>query len=279
MSVTSSTPQPTEPMSSDEAFLAGTLIRSATSYFERFEDRYDCQELLGWQQSNWLLSTDEFKHPTDPPVGLINQLSPGNSNSCILLIPAEEHESLPLDYREFHHVLQELVYGIYVLNQTPTVSLEANFDLSTTCQLPPAYIDTRIGQILVNVDYMMKCLWHGAYFPKEKRAKFNERWRRNLDVDANGKADTKNPLLAEFQGAGKCNGALWYHCFMYFPCIADIKIKATGLNLYIRKNMPLSLKPSSTKPAPQSIIRFLPNMSLSLKQSSISFEEPSAHKM
>ena len=53
-----------------------------------------------------------------------------------------------------------------------------------------------------NVDYMMKALWHGAYFPKEKRTKFSERWRSNLDINASGKPETKKPLLTEFTSAG-----------------------------------------------------------------------------
>jgi hypothetical protein len=57
-------------------------------------------------------------------------------------------------------------------------------------------------QILVNVDYMMKCLWHGAYMPKEKRTKFSERWRSNMDINQAGKPETKKPLLTEFTSAG-----------------------------------------------------------------------------
>ena len=88
------------------------------------------------------------------------------------------------------------------MNQIPNIALEANYDQSTACQLPPAYIDTRVGQVLVNVDYMMKALWHGAYFPREKRTKFSERWRGNLDVNSNGKPETKKPLITEFTSAG-----------------------------------------------------------------------------
>ncbi|OWF40013.1 ankyrin and armadillo repeat-containing protein-like isoform X3 [Mizuhopecten yessoensis] len=203
MSMTSGTPQPPEPGAPDDSFNQGVMVggRSAATYFERF-GHYECQELLGWQQSHWMLSTDEFKHPTDPPMGMISQLNPGNSNSCLVLIPAEESETLPLDYREVHQIIQELTFGIFVLNQTPNICLEANYDLSTSCQIPPAYIDTRIGQILVNVDYMMKSLWHGAYFPKDKRTKFSESWRRNLDIDPNGKVERMKPLLPEFSGAG-----------------------------------------------------------------------------
>lgn len=124
-----------------------------------------------------------------------------NSNSCMLLLP--ENPNVALNYREVHQIVRELTYGIFVLHQTPLISLETNNDQSSTIQIPPAYHDTRIGQILINVDFLMKCLWHGAYFPKEKRTKFAERWRSNLDVNQNGKPETKKSLLLEFTAAGK----------------------------------------------------------------------------
>ena len=120
----------------------------------------------------------------------------------MILFP-EDSDSAPLDYRELHMIIRELTYGIYIMHQTPLICLEANYDQSTSCQLPPAYHDTRVGQIMINVDYIMKCLWHGAYFPKEKRSKFSERWRSNLNINQNGKPETKKSLLTEFLNAGK----------------------------------------------------------------------------
>jgi len=176
------------------------IARNAINYIEKFE-RYECQENLGYMQTHWMLSTDDFRYPTDAPMGLISNINPQNSNTCVILIPEEEH-SQPLDYRELHQIVRELTMGLYVLNQAPSLSLEANFDQSTTCQLPPAYQDTRIGQIMINVDYMMKALWHGCYFPKDKRTKFSEKWRSSLDVNANGKPETKKTLITEFLQCG-----------------------------------------------------------------------------
>ena len=102
-----------------------------------------------------------------------------------------------------HNLIRELTLGMYVMHQTPIISLDANYDLATVCNLPPAYQDTRVGQLLIAVDYMMKALWHGAYFPKDKRTKFSERWRTNLDVNSAGRAETKKPLMTEFLSAGK----------------------------------------------------------------------------
>ena len=174
-------------------------IRYALSFFEKY-DRYDCQELLAYQSAHWLLSTDDFKVPTEPPVGIIsNMLITGNN--FVLMIP-EDPTIPPMDYREVHQIIRELTLGIFVMNQLPSVTLEANFDQSTSVQLPPAYMDTRVGQLLVSIDYMMKALWHGAYFPKEKRTKFSERWKQNLDVNESGHPETKKPLVQEFTTAG-----------------------------------------------------------------------------
>lgn len=171
-------------------------LRHVASFFEKFE-RYELQELLATAQTNYMLSTDDLKIPTDPPSGLItNMISIGNTYCAVVLFP--EDPTLPtLDMREVHQIVRELTFGIFGMNQMPSVYLEANCDESTSCQVPPAYIDTRVGQILISVDYIMKSMWHGAYFPKDKRTKFLERWRSNMDVNH------KKPLLTEFTSAGK----------------------------------------------------------------------------
>ncbi len=40
-----------------------------------------------------------------------------------------------------------------------------------------AYLDTRLGQIMINCDAWLKSVWHGVFMPREKRAKFVDRWR------------------------------------------------------------------------------------------------------
>lgn len=49
------------------------------------------------------------------------------------------------DFKVVHQIIRELTVGIFVLNQVPSLSLEVNFDSSTTVQLPPAYIDTKVS--------------------------------------------------------------------------------------------------------------------------------------
>ena len=189
--------------------------RHVAAFFEKFErDRYECMELLAYASTHWLLSTEpDFKSTSgapEPPHGLVTQMSPLSEFRAMFLLPADEGIR-SLDTREVHQIVKELTYGIFVFNQLPTISLEANFDQSSACQMPPAYHDTRVGQVLVNVDYALKALWHGAYFPRDKRIKFSERWRNHLDVNANGKPETRKQLLTEFLNAGR-NDSKDIHC-------------------------------------------------------------------
>lgn len=62
---------------------------------------------------------------------------------------------------------------------------------------------TSVGQLLISVDYMMKSLWHGAYFPKEKRTKFNDKWREHFQVSKqNGKPEKEKSFLSDFLSHG-----------------------------------------------------------------------------
>jgi len=177
--------------------------RMVAVFFEKFS-RFQLEEFLGYTSSNWMLSMEEIKVPSELPLGLISQMLSFTENYAMYMIPVDDKLEYPLDMREVHQVIRELVIGIYVCNQLPAITLDANFDKSTTCHIPPAYIDTRVGQILISLDYMLKGLWHGAYMPKEKRTKFTERWRSNVDVNTtNGKPETKKPLLPEFISAGE----------------------------------------------------------------------------
>ncbi|XP_033640039.1 ankyrin and armadillo repeat-containing protein-like isoform X1 [Asterias rubens] len=185
----------------DPALIAtATANRMATQFFEKFE-RFELQETIAQTSYHWFVSAEEHKLQAEPPSGVIMSMQPFADNNCVLLLPYDSTIE-PLDYREIHQVLRELVVGIYGLNQVPSLSLEVNFDQATTCQLPPAYIDTHLGQTLINIDYMMKGLWHGVYFPRDKRIKFNERWRSSLDVNAMGEPQSKKVILTEFMMAG-----------------------------------------------------------------------------
>ncbi|XP_023930596.1 ankyrin and armadillo repeat-containing protein-like [Lingula anatina] len=198
-------------MTSLDDLVAGDAIAAAmqtnkytASFFEKY-DTYDTYELIACTHSHWFLSSEDLKVSVEMPLGLVKKMVPlgQNENQCLFLLPEDDMEGCdPLDFRELHQIIREMTIGMYVFGQLPSISLEANFDQSTSCQLPQAYVDTRLGQVLINIDYMMKALWHGVYFPKEKRTKFSEKWRKSLDVNSQGKPETKKPFITEFTSAG-----------------------------------------------------------------------------
>ncbi|XP_013392381.1 ankyrin and armadillo repeat-containing protein-like [Lingula anatina] len=198
-------------MTSLDDLVVGDAIAAAmqtnkytASFFEKY-DTYDTYELIACTHSHWFLSSEDLKVSVEMPLGLVKKMVPlgQNENQCLFLLPEDDMEGCdPLDFRELHQIIRETTIGIYVFGQLPSISLEANFDQSTSCQLPQAYVDTRLGQVLINIDYMMKALWHGVYFPKEKRTKFSEKWRKSLDVNSQGKPETKKPFITEFTSAG-----------------------------------------------------------------------------
>uniref|UniRef100_H3B1Q7 Ankyrin and armadillo repeat containing n=1 Tax=Latimeria chalumnae TaxID=7897 RepID=H3B1Q7_LATCH len=184
----------------EEAYLATLVMqRNVAAFFDKY-DRSELQELLSVTSCSWLQSSEEFRYPVELPSGIINQMNNFNHSNVLVLAPVDPDVSL--DYKEVHQIVKELTVGIYSLNQIPSISLDANYDQSTACQLPPAYYDTRVGQILINLDYTIKALWHGAYISKEKRVRFSELWHSSMDVDPNGAPRTKKDIHAEFCAAG-----------------------------------------------------------------------------
>ncbi|XP_047576509.1 ankyrin and armadillo repeat-containing protein isoform X2 [Lutra lutra] len=184
----------------EETYLENLVVqRNASAFFEKY-DRSEGQELLTTALVSWLSTKDDVRSPLDLPCGIMTQMNNVGFSTAILLTPVDP--TALLDYREVHQIIRELAVGIYCLHQIPSISLEANYDQSSSCQLPPAYYDTRIGQILINIDYMLKALWHGIYMPKEKRARFSELWRTIMDIDPDGKPQTQKDIFAEFSSAG-----------------------------------------------------------------------------
>lgn len=172
---------------------------SAQAFFEKYDWR-EVQELLSLTSCSWLLGGEDFLQSVDPPPGMIRQIQAVFHPNAIILAPCDSRVSM--DYRVVHQIIRELTVGIYCFNQVPSISLEPNPDQSSACRLTPAYCDTKVGQILINIDYTMKALWHGAYIPKEKRLCFLELWRSNMGVDPKGAPQTEKDRLAEFLTAG-----------------------------------------------------------------------------
>ncbi|XP_028847606.1 ankyrin and armadillo repeat-containing protein isoform X2 [Denticeps clupeoides] len=183
--------------SSYRAMLAAQ--RDAAAFFEKY-DGLGAQELLSFTTHNWPMCSDDFALPVDVPPGVIKNLKNFTDSSVVLMVPLEAN--VPLDYKVIHQIIRELTVGIYCFNQVPAISLEPNYDQSTTCQLTPAYCDTKVGQILISIDCMIKALWHGAFIPRDKRIRFSDFWRSSMGVDANGDPQTKKDMFAEFLTAG-----------------------------------------------------------------------------
>ncbi len=110
--------------------------------------------------------------------------APDQENCYVIAVP---HPSTPtscgklLTSQELHQIIQELVEGIYVFNQSPSSNIEGNHDCGMSCSLPSAYVDTYIGQTLLSLEYFIKNLLHGHMVPqKEKIVRLNEKWRKTV---------------------------------------------------------------------------------------------------
>lgn len=85
----------------------------------------------------------------------------------------------PLYIHDLHQLTWELLDGIFVFNQIPSINFQGNNDGTTSCCIPSAYQDTLIGNTLLSVDYFIKSLLHGTTIPgKDKRSKILEEWKR-----------------------------------------------------------------------------------------------------
>ncbi|XP_042192389.1 ankyrin and armadillo repeat-containing protein [Callorhinchus milii] len=184
----------------DESYLAALAVeRNTKAFFDKY-DRNELQELVAATYCSWLQTSEEIRLPVEFPNGLINQMNDFSHSNIVILAPVEPNA--PLDYKEVHQILKELVIGIFSLNQIPSIHFQANYDCSTTCLLPPAYYDSRVGQLLINVDYTMKTLWHGVCVPKEKRKRYAEWWRANVDLENNGIPQARKYTVTDFLAAG-----------------------------------------------------------------------------
>ncbi|XP_046699065.1 ankyrin and armadillo repeat-containing protein isoform X1 [Silurus meridionalis] len=172
---------------------------SAQAFFEKYDWR-EVQELLSLTSCTWFLGGDDLVQHVDPPPGMIRQIQDVFHPNALILAPCDT--GVCMDYRVVHQIIRELTVGIYCFNQVPSISLEPNPDRSSACHLTPAYCDTKVGQILLNIDYTMKALWHGAYIPKEKRPMFLELWRSSMSVDSSKVPQAEEDKLTEFLTAG-----------------------------------------------------------------------------
>jgi len=173
------------------------------AFFDAFK-KEELRELIAEYSANWLLSNDS-RNQGPMPIGLVSNLKLSQQPTTMTLLFPKDHLASDLEYREVHQVIRELTIGIFGTNQIPCLSLEPNFDLSSKCHFPMAYKDTRVGQLLVEVDYAMKSIWHGVRVKKLQREKLSEKWRTILSVNtSSGDYDQegKDPFK-EFTNAGQ----------------------------------------------------------------------------
>lgn len=169
--------------------------RDASRFFENFDktdQKVDLQHAAAYRPYDWLLGDYEAHElaslPAEVAHGLIDNLQPSDEEGRYLIVFPHAGNK-PFHLQELHQIVRELTIGIYVFNQTPSVQLSPNYDQSTSVSLPSAYTNTLVGQVLISVDYFMKCLLHGAMVPIDHVGIFNERWRKLAPTDVKGISD------------------------------------------------------------------------------------------
>lgn len=149
--------------------------REASGYFEKF-DKTNLYDAIAHRDNDWLLANQ-----TEAPGSsskFLDGLQPPNAQSrYVVLVPQRGPKHIKL--QELHQVVRELVEGIYVFQQLPSIVFEPNHDSSSSCCISSAYHDTLIGQALFAVNYFITSLLHGTTIPqKEKRGKLSESWKK-----------------------------------------------------------------------------------------------------
>ena len=149
--------------------------REASTYFEKF-DKANLYHALAHRDNDWLLANQtEASGSTSK---FMDGLKPPNAEGrYIVLVPQKGAKAIQL--QELHQIVREMVEGIYVFQQLPSITFEPNHDSSSVCCIPSAYHDTLIGQALFGVNYFIGSLLHGTTIPqKEKRGKLSDTWKK-----------------------------------------------------------------------------------------------------
>ncbi|GAB6020841.1 hypothetical protein CHUAL_003494 [Chamberlinius hualienensis] len=193
------------PLKSDDlkkVLLAESDVISYKSNAATFLNHYnlpDIQELLITASTHWILSYNDVKVPYNYLKGLSEDMNiEWDTDKILIFLPQESlNECCHLKIQEAHQIVRELVVGMFVFNQLPGISLEAAYDKSTICQLPVAYKNTTIGQSLIEVDYMLKCMWLGGFMAKEKRVEFNTKWKSLVEHRTTSRQSLLNNFIHE----------------------------------------------------------------------------------
>lgn len=154
--------------------------RQASAYFDRF-DKSSLYHASAHQNVDWLLSESLSSIGFEPQGGLITDLGqPDSTGKYVLLFPKSPASTAKqIRLQEIHQMIRELVEGIYVFNQVPSISLDSNHDCTATVSISSAYTDSLIGEALLSVDYFIKSLLHGSTVAqRDKRARLLDDWKK-----------------------------------------------------------------------------------------------------
>ena len=151
--------------------------RDASTYFDRF-DKSCLFHAAAHVNLDWLLSETPAQEQEG---GLIQDFSPPDSASrYAVLFPKPQRDTVKqLRLQEIHQIVRELVEGIYVFNQIPSISLDSNYDSTSSVNIPSAYSDSLVGEALLAVDYYVKSLLHDCTIAqKDKRVRILDEWKK-----------------------------------------------------------------------------------------------------
>ncbi|XP_063693429.1 ankyrin and armadillo repeat-containing protein-like [Bolinopsis microptera] len=181
----------------------------ATVFFDKFE-KDELQELLSTKPHDWLFAQNIVDEKvSELGNGLLTNIANPtleNLSNYVLLVekdkPLNKKKEESFDLREIQQIIRELTVGINVFEELPAISLRPRYDKGTFVDIPPAYIDTHVAQCMLELDYYMKGLWHGAHFGRERRQKFTERWADLMNVNKDGNPETRVDKQAIFKDYG-----------------------------------------------------------------------------
>lgn len=251
--------------------------KEAAAFFERF-DRTETKEELHHAfahfKSDWLLSTANNVDGTPRlPNGFIRDLKPfSTADELLLVLPYEIQECLSIV--EFHQIARELVTGIYVFNQLPSLKFEPNHDGTSTCVLPSAYTNTLTGTALLSVGYYVESLIHGNTIPKEKHSKAIGSWR-SMSAKTDPVDLLKDCGLVSMKEDPELGEGLYKDAEVFFPRNPQFGVDHTLANRDIPKRSTTEeIHSTRVKSHSREVFRdLLKQISLSLVLSPVSFKQ------
>ena len=169
-------------MAAEQAIKAA---REASAYLEKL-DRASLYHAAAHRDNDWLIR--------EQSEALVSGLQ-GPDSEARYGILAPQFGPKPLQLSEVQQVTRELVEGIYVFNQTPSLSFEPLCDCTSHNNLPSAYHDTLVGEAMFSVAYFVSSLLQGTTVQqKDRRVRLSENFHQ-LGVQGVRKAFQEEGLV------------------------------------------------------------------------------------